>query len=154
MTRESFPTEREFPASCHAIGPPLPHTELVGLIERTRCVIVDDNRDFLDAATRLLEHQGINVVAVAMSSAEGLQCVKDLQPDVTLVDIDLGEESGFDLVEKLHRNGFGAEMPTILISTHAEEDFAELVSASPAVAFIPKDALSGVAIRDALGLAG
>jgi CheY-like chemotaxis protein len=154
MTRESFPTEREFPASCHAIGPPLPHTELVGLIERTRCVIVDDNRDFLDAATRLLEHQGINVVAVAMSSAEGLQCVKDLQPDVTLVDIDLGEESGFDLVEKLHRNGFGAEMPTILISTHAEEDFAELVSASPAVAFIPKDALSGAAIRDALGLAG
>jgi CheY-like chemotaxis protein len=126
----------------------------VRLGDRTRCVIVDDNRDFLDAATRLLEHQGINVVAVATSSAEGVQCVKDLQPDVTLVDIDLGEESGFDLVEKLHRNGFGAEVPTILISTHAEEDFAELVSASPALAFIPKAALSGTAIRDALGLVG
>jgi CheY-like chemotaxis protein len=115
--------------------------------------MVDDNRDFLDAATRLLEHQGINVVAVATSSAEGLQCVEDLRPDVTLIDIDLGEESGFELVEKLHQNGFGAEVPTILISTHAEEDFAELVSASPAVAFIPKAALSGAAIRDALGLA-
>jgi CheY-like chemotaxis protein len=126
----------------------------VRLGDRTRCVIVDDNRDFLDAATRLLEHQGINVVAVATSSAEGVQCVKDLQPDVTLVDIDLGEESGFDLVEKLHRNGFGAEVPTILISTHAEEDFAEVVSASPALAFIPKAALSGTAIRDALGLVG
>jgi CheY-like chemotaxis protein len=126
----------------------------VRLGDRTRCVIVDDNRDFLDAARRLLEHQGINVVAVATSSAEGVQCVKDLQPDVTLVDIDLGEESGFDLVEKLHRNGFGAEVPTILISTHAEEDFAELVSASPALAFIPKAALSGTAIRDALGLVG
>ncbi len=122
--------------------------------ERTRCVIVDDNRDFLDAAARLLEHQGINVVAVATSSAEGLQCVRDLQPDVTLVDIDLGEESGFDLVEKLHGNGFGAGVPTILISTHSEEDFAELVSASAALAFIPKAALSGAAIRDALGLAG
>jgi CheY-like chemotaxis protein len=121
---------------------------------RTRCVIVDDNRDFLDAATRLLQHQGINVVAVATSAAEGLQCVKDLQPDVTLVDIDLGEESGFDLVERLHRNGFGAEVPTILISTHAEDDFAELVSASPALAFIPKAALSGAAIRDALGITG
>ena len=122
--------------------------------ERTRCVIVDDNRDFLDAATRLLEHQGINVVAVATSSAEGLRCIEDLQPDVTLVDIDLGEESGFEVVEKLHRNGFGVEVPTILISTHAEEDFAELVSASPALAFIPKAALSGAAIRDALGLGG
>ena len=120
--------------------------------ERTRCVIIDDNRDFLDAATRLLEHQGINVVALAMSSAQGLQCVKDLQPDETLDDIDLGEESGFDLVEKMHQNAFGADVPTILISTHAEEDFAELVSASPALAFIPKAALSGAAIRDALGL--
>ena len=124
------------------------------LLERTRCVIVDDNRDFLDAATRLLEHQGINVVAVATSSAEGLQCVKDLQPDVTLIDIDLGEDSGFELVETLHRNGSSAEVPTILISTHAEEDFAELVSASPALAFIPKAALSGAAIRNVLGLAG
>jgi CheY-like chemotaxis protein len=136
------------------IGLPRLHTEHVTVGERTRVVIVDDNRDFLDAATRLLEHQGINVVAVATSSAEGLQCVRDLRPDVTLVDIDLGEESGFDVVEILHRNGFGIEVPTILISTHDEEDFAELVAASPALAFIPKAALSGTAIRDALGLAG
>jgi CheY-like chemotaxis protein len=119
-----------------------------------RCVILDDNRDFLDAAARLLEHQGISVVAVATSSADGLQRVKDLQPDVTLVDIDLGEESGFDVVEQLHRNGSGAAVPTILISTHAEEDFAELVAASPALAFIPKAALSGSAIREVLDLAG
>ena len=85
---------------------------------------------------------------------KGLQRVEELRPDVTLVDIDLGEESGFDVVEKLHRNGSGAAVPTILISTHAEEDFAELVAASPALAFIPKAALSGSAIRDVLGLAG
>ena len=117
-------------------------------------MIVDDNRDFLDAAVRLLEHQGISVVAVATSSVEGIQRVKELRPDVTLVDIDLGEESGFDVVEKMHRNGSGAGAPTILISTHAEEDFAELVAASPALAFIPKAALSGTAIREVLGLGG
>jgi CheY-like chemotaxis protein len=152
--RQSFPTRRKFPATPHAIGSLLFHTDLVRFGERTRCVIVDDNRDFLDAAARLLEHQGISVVAVATSSAEGLQCVENLRPDVTLVDIDLGEESGFDVVEQLHRNGSGAAVPTILISTHAEEDFAELVASSPALAFIPKASLSGAAIRDALGLAG
>ena len=141
-------------ASFHVIGPPLLHTDLVSPANRTRCVILDDNRDFLDAAARLLEHQGISVVAVATSSAEGLQCVKDLRPDVTLVDIDLGEESGFDVVELMHRNGSDTAVPTILISTHAEEDFAELVAASPALAFIPKAALSGTAIREVLGLAG
>jgi CheY-like chemotaxis protein len=154
VTCQILPDPPEFPASFHAIGFGLPQTELVRLGERTRCVIVDDNRDFLDAATRLLEHQGINVVAVATSSAAGLQCVKELQPDVTLIDIDLGEDSGFELVETLHRNGAGTHVPTILISTHDEEDFAELVTASPALAFIPKAALSGAAIRDALGIAG
>ena len=117
-------------------------------------MIVDDNRDFLDAASRLLEHQGIHVVAVATSSDEGLQHIKELRPDVTLVDIDLGEESGFDVVEKIQRNGFGADVPTILISTHEEDDFAELVAASPARAFIPKADLSGAAIRAVLGLTG
>lgn len=117
-------------------------------------MIVDDNREFLAAAAQLLEHQGISVVAVATSFAEGLQCIKDLRPDVTLVDIGLGEESGFDVVEQLRRDGSGAAVPTILISTHPEEDFAELVAASAAVAFIAKSALSGSAIREALGLAG
>ena len=151
--RQIFYDSRKFPASFHAIGSLLLHTDLVRLGERTRCVIVDDNRDFLDAAARLLEHQGISVVAVATSSAEGLQRVEDLRPDVTLVDVNLGEESGFDVVERLHQNGSDA-VPTILISTHAEEDFAELIAASPALAFLPKSALSGAAIRDVLGLTG
>jgi hypothetical protein len=45
---------------------------------------------FLDAAARLLERQEISVVGVARSSSDGLRCVEALQPDVTLVDIDLG----------------------------------------------------------------
>ena len=38
----------------------------------------------------------------------------------------------------------------ILISTHAEQDYAELIAASPAIGFLPKTALSGDAIRDLL----
>jgi hypothetical protein len=40
--------------------------------------------------------------------------------------------------------------PVILISTHAEQDYAELIAASPAIGFLPKTALSGNAIRDPL----
>jgi CheY-like chemotaxis protein len=120
--------------------------------ERLQCVIIDDNRDFLDAATRLLEQQNISVVGVAGPSAEALRCVEAVQPDVTLVDIELGGESGFDLVEHLHRIRPAA--PVILISTHAEQDLAELIAASPAVAFLPKIVLSGAAIREVLATLG
>ena len=39
----------------------------------------------------------------------------------------------------------------VLISTHAEEDFVELIEASPAVGFLSKSKLSGSALRELLG---
>ena len=66
-----------------------------------RCVIVDDNLGFLHAARLLLEQEGLQVVGVATSGDEALRAVTELRPDVTLVDIDLGGESGFDVARRL-----------------------------------------------------
>ena len=64
-------------------------------------------------------------------------------PDVTLVDIDLGGESGFDLVAgDRARPRRGRRRRMILISAHAEADFADLIAASPAVGFLSKSELS------------
>jgi hypothetical protein len=38
-------------------------------------------------------------------------------------------------------------LPVILISAYAEEDYAELIAASPAVGFLPKTTLSAQGIR-------
>ena len=113
-----------------------------------RCLIVDDSSRFLDAARGLLERQGITVVGVASNSAEALAQAEELRPDVTLLDIDLGGESGLELARRLH--GQAGPAPVILISTHAEQDYEELIAASPAVGFLPKTALSAAAIRDLL----
>jgi DNA-binding NarL/FixJ family response regulator len=115
-----------------------------------RCLIVDDSSRFLDAARGLLERQGITVVGVASTGAEALQRAGELRPDVTLVDIDLGGESGLELARRLHGQAGPAPAPVILISTHAEQDYAELIAASPAIGFLPKTALSAAAIRDLL----
>jgi hypothetical protein len=40
----------------------------------------------------------------------------------------------------------------IMVSTHAEEDYAELISASPVAGFLPKTRLSALAVRGVLGL--
>jgi DNA-binding NarL/FixJ family response regulator len=113
-----------------------------------RCVIVDDSVDFVDAARRLLETDGFTVVGVASTSAEALRCADKLRPDVTLVDINLGTESGFDLAERLHRSSDATPSPLILISTQAEADFIDLISASPAIGFLAKFALTPAAVRD------
>ncbi|MFD6157388.1 response regulator [Nocardia sp. NPDC060256] len=109
-----------------------------------RCLIVDDSADFLAAARGLLEQQGVLVVGVASTGADALAQVARAQPDVALVDVDLGVESGFDLAERL-------TVPVILISTHSGEDFADLVAESVAVGFLAKSALSSAAVRGLLG---
>jgi DNA-binding NarL/FixJ family response regulator len=115
-----------------------------------RCLIVDDSHHFLAAARGLLERQGMTVVGVASTGAEALQRARELRPDVMLVDIDLGGESGLELARRLHHQAGPAPARVILVSTHAEEDYAELIAASPAVGFLPKETLSAGAIRDLL----
>ena len=113
-----------------------------------RCLIVDDSAHFVAAARGLLEREGVAIVGVAATGADALRRFEELRPDVTLVDLDLGGESGFDVAEELLRSAGQAASPVILISTHAAQDFAELIDASPAAGFVAKSALSGSAIRD------
>ena len=114
-----------------------------------RCLIVDDNTSFRDEMRGLLEEEGIVVVGDAASSATAVQQVARLQPDVVLVDIDLGGESGLELARRMHEAA--APPQVILISTHDEREYADLIAVSPAVGFLAKTDLSAVTIRRLLG---
>jgi len=114
-----------------------------------RCVIVDDDEAFLNVAQALLERDGMTVAGVAGSTAEAVQRVQALRPDVVLVDIRLGQESGFDAARQLACDGHSAAL--IMISTHAGADYADLIAESPAAGFLPKVELSAAGIRRILG---
>ena len=116
-----------------------------------RCLLVDDNEAFLEAASLLLEREGLTVVGVASSIAEALRQASALRPDVILVDIGLGDESGFDLARLLARDGQGGGAEVILISTGAEADYRELIDDSPAAGFLAKSELSVWGISRILG---
>ena len=111
------------------------------------CLIVDDNTSFLEAARVYLERDGLTVAGVATNSAEAIRQAETLRPDVVLVDVSLGEESGFDLARRLAEDGVDDKATIVLISTRAEEDLADLIAASPAAGFLPKSELSASAIR-------
>ena len=112
-----------------------------------RCFIVDDSQDFLDAAGRLLASEDFDVVGTASTAKDALQLVAELRPDVILVDVNLGTESGFALARALSQAPGSARVPVILTSTHAEDDYVELIEASPAIGFLSKSSMSGAGIR-------
>ena len=119
-----------------------------------RCLIVDDNEAFLDAARTLLEGEGLNVAAVASTCSDAIRLFESLRPDVVLVDMFLGDESGLKLAQRLAENGAGDQATVILISTHGESDLEDLVAASPAAGFLPKSEVSAEAIRRIVDASG
>jgi CheY-like chemotaxis protein len=116
-----------------------------------RSLLVDDNDGFLEVASVLLEREGVTVVGVASNTAEALRQARALRPDVILVDIGLGDESGFELARLLTQDGQDGHAEVILISSYAETDYADLIADSPAAGFLAKPELSARAIGRILG---
>jgi DNA-binding NarL/FixJ family response regulator len=115
-----------------------------------RCLIVDDNPAFLKAASELLQRQGVSVVGVASNICDALTKARELEPEVFLVDIDLGDESGLDLAYRLTTTPEIKASQVILISAYSEMDYADLIAASPAIGFVSKSELSSRAVEEAL----
>ena len=113
------------------------------------CLIVDDSPDFLEAAAQLLNGDGVTVVGVAATSEQAVNLTLALRPDVALVDVDLGAESGFDVARVLTGLPHGGPA-VVLISAEAGADLAELVEASGALGFVSKTDLSAEAIQKEL----
>jgi DNA-binding NarL/FixJ family response regulator len=111
-----------------------------------RCLLVDDSDAFLAAATRLLESQGIEIVAHATCREEAMLLAAALHPDVALVDVELGGEDGFSVARELQ-----ARLPATrvaLISSYSPEDLPSLRLDTRRVTFLPKTGLGAGAIAD------
>src|SRR5579875_1567850 len=69
----------------------------------TRILLVDDHSLFRESLVRLLESEpDLSVVAHCASSSEAIDILKRSHVDVVLLDFDLGEERGTDLLSEIH----------------------------------------------------
>jgi DNA-binding NarL/FixJ family response regulator len=66
-----------------------------------RLVLIEDHQALREGLELLLGREGCEVVGTAGTAGEGLELIERLEPDVSLVDIRLGEESGIDLTRTL-----------------------------------------------------
>jgi DNA-binding NarL/FixJ family response regulator len=111
-------------------------------------LIVDDHPGFRAHARSLLEEEGLEVVGDAATGEDAVEAVAALRPDVVLLDICLPGIDGLEVARRLAARGDRAAV--VLTSSQAREDFAGLIGESGARGFVPKDALSGRALRELL----
>jgi CheY-like chemotaxis protein len=111
---------------------------------RPRIVIVDDDPSFLAMVRLLLEADGFVVVGEALNGLDGVAAAVELEPDIVLVDVNLPDIDGFEVVERL-ADGEGAP-PIVLTSSRSAGDFGKLIETSRARAFITKADITGEAL--------
>ena len=116
-----------------------------------RCLLVDDNDGFVEVARRVLAPNGVKIAGTASNIADAVLRVSELRPDIVLIDVMLGDENGFDLAHRLDELDARDGLAVIMISTGAEDDYADLMAESTALGFLPKTELSADGIRRLLG---
>jgi len=84
-----------------------------------RVLLIDDHTLFRVGLEGLLAHRNIDVIASIGGGREGLQCAKDLKPDVVLLDMRMPDIDGIGVLRKLRDSGF--QNPVVILTTSTEE---------------------------------
>ena len=119
-------------------------------------LIVDDHDGFRTFARGMLEADGFTV-AEAATGAEAAETARSVRPGLVLLDIQLPDFDGFEVARRLAAQAgpFAQAGPSaqaggpviVLTSTRDASDYGGRISSSPAAGFLPKDQLSGAALR-------
>ncbi|HZD11737.1 MAG TPA: response regulator [Candidatus Binatia bacterium] len=90
--------------------------------KRERVLVVDDAREIREFLTEyILEPQGFEVLT-ASDGLEGLQLAFSEQPDLLIVDVQMPNMSGLELLRRLRLRR--VDIPAILVTAHGTEQIA------------------------------
>lgn len=106
-------------------------------------LIVDDHPSFRASARAILESDGFDVIGEAGDGASALLLMRELRPDVVLLDVQLPDMNGFDVCVEC---GDLDETSVVLVSSRDAGDYGPLIASSGASGFIPKAELTGDAV--------
>jgi two-component system, NarL family, invasion response regulator UvrY len=109
--------------------------------DHVRVLIVDDQAPFRAAAKAVLDRiDGFDLVGEAESGEEAVSLAGSLDPDLVLMDINMGAMDGIEATRLI--TGDHPTTMVVLVSTYAVDDLPAEARVSGASAYVNKDELS------------
>jgi DNA-binding NarL/FixJ family response regulator len=107
-----------------------------------RILIVDDHPIVRHGLAQLIDEEaGLSVCGSAATPAEAVEAVDRTQPDLVIVDLSLGDESGLDLVKDLKQRHPDRRM--LVLSMYDESYYADRVLRAGAMGYVMKQTAAG-----------
>jgi len=115
-----------------------------------RILLVDDHTLFRDSVARLLAAEpDFAIVGACADSAAALRVISDAAVDLLLLDFDLGQENGADLLRRLHEASFPGRVLVVTAGVTPQET-ADLLRGGVSGIFLKHDSPASLcrSIRD------
>jgi two-component system, cell cycle response regulator DivK len=117
-------------------------------------LVIEDNSDNLRLITYALKRDGYTVVAAETGGA-GVELALQLKPFFIIVDINLPDIDGFEVMRRIRNSGVDGSIPIVAITSHAMLGDRERILAAGCNGYFEKpiDPLTIVAqIHEAIGI--
>jgi|SRR5579859_1508894 len=109
------------------------------MLGKLRIVVADDHTLVRAGLVTLMARMPeVEVVGEAADGRAALRMVKELKPDIALMDISMPELNGLDAAEKMRHDA--ADTKVIILSMHANEEYVAQALKAGASGYLLKDA--------------
>jgi two-component system invasion response regulator UvrY len=100
-------------------------------------LLADDHRIVRAGLRRLIDEcEDMQVVAEATDGQEAIQAIRELRPDVAVIDLSMPRIDGLEVINRLHPEF--PELPIIVLTMHAENQYVVRAIESGARGYITK----------------
>lgn len=109
------------------------------MIKRTRILICDDHTLFVEGIKAMLRNESsLEIVGEARDGRQAVELVKELKPDLLLMDVSMPDLNGFDATQRVHE--LDPNIKVLILTMHDEEELVARCLEAGAAGYIIKDA--------------
>ena len=107
--------------------------------KKIRILVCDDHTLFVEGIKALLRSEtSLEIIGEARDGRQAVELVKQLKPDLLLMDISMPDMTGFDATQRVHE--FNPSLKVLILTMHDDEELVARCLEAGAAGYIMKDA--------------